>query len=396
MSESNGTTEITEDIILKHKLKRKKHKIKLATTSIVLIIIALILLFINTFLNNKYSISYKENVTVDYGVNLIDNEFYKDNYIEKGKDVISSLIENVDVEFKYLLELEEELEYTYKYEILAKIEVKEKNRTNLIYESEQQLLNTQEQNGKSNKLEICEKINVNFNQYNDQVTKLLESYQLQNTTSDLFLNVNLNIINKSTGEQINTVDKIATLQIPLATRTVEFSIDENVKNAENQIAKENRFLKSEYIFAIAIAVLFVGLLMFVLLIKYILDTRSAEKMYETELKKILFDYKSYLQKINDKIDYNGYKVITINTFVELLGMKEEIQSPILMYTEKDARKTTFVMLNENLLFEYTLSAELIREKLIKKSKEKKEKTELKNKKKEKIKVEEKDNNEENK
>ena len=403
-NESNVTNETHEDLVLKHKQKRKKHKIKLASTSIFLIIVALVLLYLSVILKQKYFITFIENTTVDYGVNLIDNEFYTENYIEKGKDVISSLIKDIDVEFKYSLDLEEELEYTYDYEILGRIEVKEKNRTNLLYESEHQLFNSEEQTKKSNKLEISEKINVNYNDYNNQITKLLESYQLSNTSSDLFLNFNINIINKSTGEKINTLNKVATLQIPLANRTIEFSINENVKKTENSISKENQFIKPEYIFAIAILILFIGLLLFVLLIKYILDTRSAEKMYDAELKKILFDYKSYLQTTNDKFDYSDYKVITINTFIELLGMKEEIQAPILMYTEKDIRKTTFIIIDKNLLFEYTLSSELIREKLIRKSNEKKEKENLKkkkkeellNKKKEKNKIEENNNNEENK
>ena len=94
-----------------------------------------------------------------------------------------------------------------------------------------------------------------------------------------------------------------------------------------------------------------------------------QKMYDDEIKKILFDYKSYIQKINNIVDYKDYKVVKIDTFKELLGMKEELQSPILMYTEDD-RKTTFMIINGNLLFEYILEARLIREKLIKESKEK--------------------------
>ena len=53
----------------------------------------------------------------------------------------------------------------------------------------------------------------------------------------------------------------------------------------------------------------------------------------------------------------------IDTFKEMLGMREELQAPILMYTEEN-RKTTFVMIDETLLFEYILEVKLIREKLI--------------------------------
>ena len=43
-----------------------------------------------------------------------------------------------------------------------------------------------------------------------------------------------------------------------------------------------------------------------------------------------------------EIDYTDYKLIKIDTFKELLGMREELQSPILMYTDpKEDRRTTF-------------------------------------------------------
>ena len=158
--------------------------------------------------------------------------------------------------------------------------------------------------------------------------------------------------------------------MPLATRTVEININENIKNEQGVIKSQpNQYENLEYVLVAGILILIISVIIFVKLIKYILDTRSAEKMYDDELKKIMFDYKSYIQKINNKIDYQDYKVIKIDTFKEMLGMREELQSPILMYTE-DNRKTTFIMINEKLLFEYVLEAKLIREKLIAKSKEK--------------------------
>ena len=51
-------------------------------------------------------------------------------------------------------------------------------------------------------------------------------------------------------------------------------------------------------------------------------------------------------------------------------MREEVQSPILMYTEKNELKTVFMMLKDKMLFAYILSSKHIRKKLIEKSREK--------------------------
>lgn len=85
----------------------------------------------------------------------------------------------------------------------------------------------------------------------------------------------------------------------------------------------------------------------------------------------MFDYKSYVQKINTPIDYKSYKVIKIDTFAELMQMREDLQTPILMYTEKNNLKTIFMMIKDDMLFAYIISSKAIRNKLIEESKNKK-------------------------
>ena len=367
-----------EDIVKYHQNKRRKHKSKLAKISIILIIIAIIVLIIYGIFNKDHFVNYIEKSDVNYIVNLVENDFYTIDHLEEGTDVISNLIKSIDVEFKYNLDMSEEVEYIYNYKILAETEVKEKSKTRLIYETEKEILNNAEQEGKSNKLEIIEKINVNYNEFNDEINKLLDVYELRNTTSEVYLNLYLNVINKSTGEKINKNEKVMSMQIPLTTQTVEISVNEKADSGQI-IVVEGKLANSEYVLGIGVILLIAGFMVLVMLIKYILDTRSAEKMYDDELKKILFDYKSYIQKIKYNLDYYGYKVVKVSTFNEFFSIREEIQSPILMYNEENAKRTFFVMTNENLLFEFILSADLIREELIQKSRAKENRKNEKNK-----------------
>lgn len=357
-----------------HQKKRRKHKIKLGVISTILLIISFILIGLYFILNQKQYIRYKENSNVNYRVNLIENEFYTEPYIDEGIDVIANIIKDVDVEFEYDLNLDKQIYYMYTYKIYAKTKVKEKSKTNSLYETEQELLNKSEQYAMSNELNINEKITLNYNEYNNQINKLIESYKLVNTTSNLELIFELSVVDTETGNQINQKNKIMSLEFPLITRTLEITVNNEIKDNQGEIViNKNKIEHLEYLLVIGIVIFVIGLIATLQLLKYILDTRSAEKMYEDELKKILFDYKSYIQKINNEIEYSDYKVIKIETFKELIEMREEIQSPIFMYSESDKRKTTFIMLSGNLLFEYVLGADLIREKLILKSKEKNQK-----------------------
>lgn len=365
--------EFKEDEIVKfYKRKRRKRKLVLGTLSIIFFIIAVILIGNYYKLNKKSSIKYSETSNIDYGVNLIENEFYKKNHVGENVDVIASIIDNIDVKFKYNLNLSEKIEYLYSYKILANIELKEKNKTNLIYSDEQVVINKETNEGNSKRLEIIEEMKLIYNDYNNQINKLIDQYKLDNTVSELSLTMQLNVINKATGKKINKDTNVMKIVIPLDTKTVEITVNEAVKDYQNEIILENENKEASKYLIVGIIMLIVSGINLMCLIRYNSQTRSAEKMYENEIKKILFDYKSYIQKINTPIDYSEYKVIKINTFTELIQMREELQSPILMYTEKNNLKTIFMMMKDKILFTYVISSKAIRTRLIEESKKRKE------------------------
>lgn len=373
--------ELNEDELAKfHIRKRRKRKIILTSICVVFILIAVIFLTRYWILNKKISIKYKESSNIDYGVNLLPNEFYKTERLGENVDVISSLIKDIEVEFKYNMNLEKEIPYTYDYKILAIIELKEKSKTNLIYSDEQIAIQHQPTESNSKRLEITEKMTLSYNDYNNQINKLIEQFRLDNTVSELSLLMQLNVINQDTKERINKETNVMKITIPLDTKTVEISVNENIKDYNGEIIiEENTNKDTQKYLYFGITMLLCGLVVLVLLVRYVSKTRSAEKMYERELNKILFDYKSYVQKINTTIDYDAYKIIKVDTFIELLQMREELQAPILMYTEKSNLKTIFMMIKDDILFTYTISSKAIRNKLIEESKKRKSEKNEKNK-----------------
>lgn len=361
-----------EELKMFHKRKRKRHKIVLAILTVICMLISIVSIMFYYVLNTKSSILYNETSNIDYNVSLLENEFYKTKILGENIDVISSLIENINIKFKYNLNLSEEVEYAYSYKIIATTELKEKSKSNLIYSDEGTILNKETTEKSSNKLEIVEEMNVDYNYYNDKINKLIDEYKLENTESELSLTMQLTITNKATGERINKETNVMTIVIPLTNKTVEITVNENIKDSHGElIIQENETSKSYLI--LGIAFLIIGILFLVSLIRYILKTRGAEKIYESDLKKILFDYKSYIQKINTQINYSDYKIIRVDTFNELMQMREDVQAPILMYTENNNYKTIFMMIKENILFTYILSARGIKNQLIEESKKKKDK-----------------------
>ena len=181
-------------------------------------------------------------------------------------------------------------------------------------------------------------------------------------------------INKYDGTQINNNSKIITLNIPLTQRTIDISIgSDKVESEGKMLYRKSQYQDIDYMLVIGIIFAIIGFVEFIRLIKYIIDTRSAEKMYEQEIKMINFNYKSYIQKVNNEINENDYKVIQINTFDEMLSLRDTIQAPILMYTRENEQRTKFMIINEGMLYIYILGAKEIRNELRAKNARKKSK-----------------------
>ena len=90
------------------------------------------------------------------------------------------------------------------------------------------------------------------------------------------------------------------------------------------------------------------------LVSYIVVTRSAETIYEIELKKILNYYHSYIQKINNKIDlkkgigldnYKECQFFRLESFTDMLEIRDNINAPILMSSNENDTATYFLILD---------------------------------------------------
>lgn len=360
---------IQNDNVAYHIHKRKMKKIRLFTFGMIMVILAAVIIYIYSLLKQNEYITYNEKANVNYIVNLKENDFYDKTYVGENTDIIASLIKNIEATFRYNLNFEKDNTYIYDYKITARTEVKEDKKTNLIYEKEEEIFSSVSKEVTDDKLQINEKVDIDYNKYNNNIKKFVDIYDLDDTNCTLELNMYLNVYNKYDNTRINKEEKVMTLYIPLTTKTVDISLKATSAVSDGTVLERS----SSYgdIVALKITSLILGLCGIVTLIrfiKYVNDTKSAEKMYDQTLKNILFSYKQYIQKITVDLDKEKYKIVEVEKFSEILEMKETLQAPILMYTEEGVRRTRFMIINNEILFVYTLGSQEIRNKLIEESK----------------------------
>lgn len=338
------------------------------STIVIVSVFVVSLLFVIINQNKVQYVNYNESSKIDYKVYLKENEFFENSYLEKDNQYIATLIDYITADFNYELSIEEsDIDYEYTYKILAEVDVKENNTDNSLYGFKDVLVGeTIESLDSNNKATINQKVSINYNEYNDRIKKFINTYELEEITSTLNINMYITAKGKCNGyETENNGDTVISLTIPLTTKTVAIDMESNLVEQENKLTlcKKNDYSS---IIIIILMIILIGVDIFLIskLGKTIINSRTAESIYDRELKKILNNYRSYIQKINNEFELDGYQVLKVDTFSDMLEIRDTIQEPILMVQSEEKRGTYFLIPSKTkILYSYGLKVSDIEKKL---------------------------------
>lgn len=341
------------------------------------IIIGLIILILN--LNKTYYAEYTEKSNVDYKVFLKDNDFYPDDYLEKDNEYVVSLIDYIEAYFDYSFELEESnISFDYTYMVDAELRIKSDDSSNSLYNTKEILVEeTKVEDYRETNLEISSNVKIDYNKYNDLVKKFVKAYDLEDIKSELIVRLHVNVLDKCLdGNDDEASDYVVELGIPLDVKTIDIEMNSDVVDRNDTLVICDK--NDDIVFILGIVVIVIALIVLILvicLIRYVIRTRTAESIYDIELKKILNNYKSYIQKINNEIDFSNYRVLKVDSFTDMLEIRDTIQQPILMVEDKYKRGTYFMIpSNTKIMYVYGLKITDIKKEMKEKS-EKLEKSE---------------------
>lgn len=320
---------------------------------VVLLVLSFTLISLYITKNNYHYLTYTENSQVDYQVLLKENEFFKEKYMTKNKSYISSIIEDIEVNFKYNLSFNEPTNYKYSYRISAEIDVEDDQQENNLYHFQEDLL-TKELQSNSNDLYINKDVTIKYEDYNNLVKKFKSAYDLKNIISNLYINLYVDIKDINNNQSLEE-RKITSLIIPLALNTINIDIGNSIiNNQENKIEMPNPV---NYCLFLIIGLLFLVLagVYIVYLIIFIRKTRTAQMIYDKEIKSILNNYDSYIQKINGSYDIGTSQVLKIESFNDMLEIRDTLKQPILML-ESEAKDGSFFIIpaTNSIIYTYAL------------------------------------------
>ena len=297
-------------------------------------------------LNKTYYIGYREGGSIDYNVFLKDNEFFEQEYLSKDQSYVASLIDKIIADYSYEIDMDtKDVNYKYSYSITSRLEIMDDTSDVPIFKPEKELVSVQNKSqSSSNRLRINEIIVINYDEYNDLASSFIEAYGLTSVTSNIVVTLNVDVLSDCTAFSGSSVDSyVSELRIPLTTKTVNIEMTSAIPDAEAKMIACTRGAGYEAFKTTAIVLGVIEILLILLLVAFIYLTRTEDITYTARVKKIVSQYKSYIQKINNMFDASGYQKIYVDTFDEMLEIRDTIQAPILMHENEEKTCTKFII-----------------------------------------------------
>lgn len=305
----------------------------------------------------QQSIRYTENSNLEYKVYLKENEFFDMRYLEEDNQYIASIIDYVEGDFRYELiaDSENDIDYKYLYKIVAETKVQDKTNQKSLYKFDEVLIEEKEYTANTRrKLIINEPIKIDYNRYNDIVKRFVDIYDLDNSNASVTINMYVSVLDDIEQDNEKNNTPAISLNIPLTTETMAIDIESNSVN-ENNINVYKNINQGKYLFG---AVLFaiIDIISIIKLVIFINDTKNEKAVYNMRLRKIMSNYGSYIQKLNNEFDFDGHQILEIKSFEDLLQIKETLNKPILMTEKSLAMETYFFIPSDDNCYIYELKA----------------------------------------
>ena len=340
---------------LSYRVIRKKW----LTLQTVLLIAALVATVFTAMLaytfDKTYYVNYNEKSSVNYGVHLKENDFYEDSFLGKDYAYIASLIDAVETTFDYSIVMENnrQVDFEYTYRVDSVVLIKDKSNGKILYAPVYNEVGETTNTAKSSAINIREVVKIDYDKYNAIAENFIKAYRLKSVDASVVLKMTVNVVGVSSDFETNesTESHVSSISVPLCAETFEIKITSDTPPSEQKILSyttkdlSKRFTDVSLVCAIVTAVIAAVLWLYAYL------SRNVDITYDIKIAKLVRNYKSFIQKLCNAFDTDGYQILLISSFDEMLEIRDTIQSPILMEENTDKTLTRFfIPTNTKLLY----------------------------------------------
>ena len=339
--------------------KRKEIIYYLAALALVLSLVTATFSIIFANLDANTYVDYQQSGSALYHAYLNENEYYEEDRLNGSHAYISSLIHHMDVDFRYQSKMAAtDVTYQYQYRVDVQLVIEDTKTKSAIYNPTETILGPTTKIYMGQNLLLAPTVDIDYVAYNQKAKDFIEKYRLTNITSYLNVTMYVDVVGMSElFANDNEGQYSIQVQIPLAQNVLKPQISSSIPTGPQKIlSNPNEGRNVFLVLAIIFGVLDAGAIGF--LTVYTLKTRDVHVDYGRKVQKIVNNYKSFIQKINNPFDRTGYQILEISTFNELLEIRDTLQLPILMHENEDKTCATFMIpVDSRLLYVFEIKVD---------------------------------------
>ena len=258
---------------------------------------------------NKDNILFKASINdyTNFNVNITPNPYIEENILTGDKSYITELIDKININYKYQYQLNEPIELSYKYQIIATIVALNDFTSKPIWTKNYNLLDKEDQL-RNSQIIIEENQDIFLEQFSNIVNRFQNEF-------DLNSNVNLEVklivdITHFIDEQTVKKNHIITVNIPLNVKTFDITLNKNFAGEETEYI--NTLIDKETIFVniiINISLMITIIILFIYIVRYILNKYKSP--YILEKNKILKEYDDLIIEVTNFVKYTKWETVEV-------------------------------------------------------------------------------------
>lgn len=343
--------------------KKKKKKIKLLWIICLSIFFWFLFVLLGTNLiikslkvNGSEKLYFVEKGDVNYLVCLKDNNFFEDQCLNSNMSYVASLINNISLNFNYQFNGNiDDLINNVDYQVNAKLIIENIDTKAKYYEKEFELVSKTDDIVSNNGTlyDLNKNINIDYEYFNNIANSFKSQYGVN---SQSYLEVYLNI-NKYSSYQDIPKSSLISVKIPLSQKAIEIKFNtHNLNNSiDKSISSKSLIINGYFKFIIGVFLLLFSFVFLVVIVMIINNYRKKVSKYNKFINKILREYDRLIVETSTIPNYEDYNVLIINSFNELVDVRDNLRSPIMYCDVLSQKESLFYIINGNNLYLYTVN-----------------------------------------
>lgn len=322
--------------------------------TLVMLVLTLFVLKGSMYSEKESVVNYNETGDIDYKVYLKDNSFYSDKYLGKDMQYVASLIDKININYKFDMKSDVKLDYNYKYNIKADLLITDPNDNNkILYKKSNVLVDEKTNKASLTNFMIGDSVNIKYDEYNSYVNSFKKTYALS-VKSKLIVTMEVTTEAKSKvlKENFSKVNKLS-LAIPLSEQTVDIGIDtSSINNAGTLDKNYISQIKKPVVLVLGLIVGILSLALLYISLYTLFSGKSKIDVYKSTIDRILKEYDRAIvtSKSIGSIKEEEHNVIKVENIDELLDAHDTTGQPILYSEIVPNDVSCFMILDDKILY----------------------------------------------